>query len=128
LQLMPLKILITNNRLAKRTGTELFAVELAEELLRRGDRPVISTPHAGPLADYARRRTIPIATRLDQIGFTPDVIHGHHAHQVIAACLRFPHVPAIFVCHAWESPGDAGPKLPRIRRYLAVDQACRDRL
>src|SRR5262245_39725458 len=103
---MPLKILITNNRLAKRTGTELFAVELAEELLRRGERPVIFTPHAGALADDARWRTIPIATRLDQIGFTPDVIHGHHAHQTVAACLRFPGAPAIFVCHAWESSSD----------------------
>jgi hypothetical protein len=125
---MPLKILITNNRLAKRTGTELFAVELAEELLRRGERPAIFTSHAGPLADDARRLTIPIATRLDQIGFTPDIIHGHHAHQVVAACLRFPHVPAIFVCHGWESASDAPPKFPRIRRYLAVDHACRDRL
>lgn len=125
---MPLKILITNNRLAKRTGTELFALELAEELLRRGERPVLYSPHVGPLADDARRRTIPVATGWDQVGFTPDVIHGHHTHQAVSACLRFPHTPTVFVCHGWASPADQPPRLPRIRRYVAVDLTCRDRL
>ena len=125
---MPLKILITNNRFAKRTGTELFVLELAEELLRRGERPMIFSPHVGPLAELARRHTIPVATRWDQVGFTPDVIHGHHTHQAVSACLRFPHTPAVFVCHGWASPDDAPPRLPRIRRYVAVDLTCRDRL
>jgi Glycosyltransferase Family 4 len=125
---MPLKVLITNNRLAKRTGTEMFALELAEELLRRGERPAIFSPHLGPLAEEARRRTIPVAARWDQLGFVPDVIHGHHAYEVVSACLRFPTAPAVFVCHGWSSPADEPPRLPRIRRYVAVDLTCRDRL
>lgn len=125
---MPLKILITNNRFAKRTGTELYVLELAEELLRRGERPAIYSPHVGGLADVARSRTIPVAARLDQIGFAPDVIHGHHAHQVTAASLRFPRVPVVFVSHGWGSSADAPPPWPRIRRFVAVDATCRDRL
>jgi hypothetical protein len=124
----PLRILITNTRLAKRTGTEMYVYELALELLERGHRPVVYSPAIGLLAERLRSLTVPVVQHLDQVGFEPDIIHGHHGHPTLCACLRFPRTPAVYVCHAWESWQDAPPRLPRVRRYLAVDIACRDRL
>src|SRR5438132_12739991 len=44
------------------------------------------------------------------------------------ALLRFPAVPAVYFCHGWAPWVEAPPHFPRIRRYVAVDQTCRDRL
>src|SRR5204862_12908 len=58
----------------------------------------------------------------------PDLIHGQHHLETMTAMLRFPGVPAIYVCHGWAPWQEAPPHSPRILRYLAVDHACRDRL
>jgi hypothetical protein len=42
--------------------------------------------------------------------------------------LRFPRVPAVYFCHGWIGWSSAALPFPRIRRFVAVDDACRDRL
>src|SRR5262245_2713740 len=97
--------------------------------MRRGHRPVVWSPIVGgTIADELRRATIPVVDRLDLIGFTPDVIHGHHAHQTMAALLHFEHTPAVFVCHDYAAWHDDPPAFPRILRYVPVDHTCLDRL
>ncbi len=46
----------------------------------------------------------------------------------MTALLRFPGVPCVFVCHGWAPWEEAPPLFPRIRRYVAVDAATRERL
>jgi hypothetical protein len=46
----------------------------------------------------------------------------------MTALVRFPGVPAIYVCHDWYSQLDTPPKLSRVLRYVAVDQVCYDKL
>jgi hypothetical protein len=46
----------------------------------------------------------------------------------MAALLHFPGVPGIFVCHDRRHHSDIPPAFPRIRRYVAVDHMCRERL
>jgi hypothetical protein len=58
----------------------------------------------------------------------PDVIHGHHAIPCAEAIMRFPEVPAINVCHAFEYWVEAPAHFPQVAAYVAVDEACRDRL
>ena len=123
-----MRILITNNRLAKRTGTELYVFELALELLARGHQPAVFTPQAGALAERLRSRTVPVVDRLAALKATPEIIHGHHREPLLLASMRFPQVPAVFVCHSWNSPDDLPLKLPNLVRFVAVDEACRDRL
>ncbi|HVR40004.1 MAG TPA: glycosyltransferase [Thermoanaerobaculia bacterium] len=121
-------MLLATFALAKRYGTDLYTRDLALALLRQGLRPVVFTTNPGPLADEIRRATIPVVDDLEQLGVAPDVIHGHHNLETIAALLRFPGVPALFVCHdalAWHS---IPPLLPRIGAYVAVDDNCRDRM
>ena len=124
----PLRVLLTNRILAHRTGTELYIRDVALGLLRRGHRPVVYSPHLGPMATEIRGHTIPVVDELAHVAETPDIIHGHHSLEILTALLAFPRVPAVSVCHSWLGWADEPVAFPRIRRYVAVDDTCRDRL
>jgi hypothetical protein len=123
-----LRVLITNRILLTRTGTEIYVRDLAASLLRRGHLPIVYSPHLGEMAAEIRAGTIPVVDDLAQVGTAPDIIHGHHGLETLAALLAFPGVPAVAVCHSWLGWPDAPLKFPRVARYLAVDHTCRDRL
>ena len=123
-----LKVLITNNALGERAGSELYVRDLALGLLRRGHTPILYSSVLGEVADELRLATIPIVDNLDSISIEPDIIHGHHHLETMTALMRFPSVPAIYVCHGWIPWEESPPKFPRILRYLAVDNLCRERL
>ena len=124
----PLRILITNNTLDARAGSELYVKDLAIGLLRRGHQPVAYSTVLGGVAEELRRATVPAIDSLDLLGVPPDLIHGHHHLDTMTALLRFPGVPAVSFCHGWLPWQEAPPRFPRILRYVAVDEACRDRL
>lgn len=123
-----LRVLITNRILQTRTGTEVYVRDLAASLLRRGHLPIVYSPQLGEMAAEIRAGTVPVVDDLAQIGTAPDIIHGHHGLETLAALLAFPGVPAVAICHSWLGWPDAPVHFPRIARYLAVDHTCRDRL
>jgi hypothetical protein len=123
-----LKVLITNFRLASRTGTELYVRDIALGLLGRGHSPIIYSPQLGELARELSDFTIPVVDDLNRISTRPDIIHGHHHAETMTALLHFPSVPAIYVCHDWYSALDKPPDLRRVRRYVAIDQTCYEKL
>ena len=122
------RILITNCVMEGYTGTEMYIRDVAKQLLQRGDRPVIYSTQLGPLADQLRKLSIPVVDNLDQIAEPPDLIHGHHILETMAALLRFPTTPGIYVCHDGFSWHSHIPNFPRLYRYVAVDTACFDRI
>ena len=124
----PLRVLITNHFLRGRTGSELYVCELAASLLRRGHTAVVYSPQLGPTALELRETTVPVVDDLDAIASPPDLIHGQHHVETMAALLRFPNTPAVFFCHGWLPWEETPPKHPRILHYVAVDDTCRDRL
>ena len=126
--LVKLRLLITNVSLASHSGTEMYVRDLALGLLRRGHSVVAYSPHLGDLAAQLNNDSIPVVDCLGRITQPPDVIHGHHSLETMAALLHFPSVPAIFVCHDCSAWHDTAPRFPRIRQYVAVDHACRERL
>ena len=123
-----LRILITNNSLAMRAGSELYVRDLATALLARGHTPIAYSTELGDVARELRAATVPVIDDLEALGAAPDLIHGQHHLETMTAILRFPGVPAIYVCHGWAPWQEAPPRSPRILRYVAVDHACRDRL
>jgi hypothetical protein len=123
-----MRILITNNTLAERAGSELYVRDLALELLRRGHHPVAYSTYLGAVADELRAATIPVIRSLDCLGEAPDIIHGHHHYETLTAMLAFPQTPAISYCHGWSPAEEAPLRFPRILRYVAVDEVCRERL
>lgn len=123
-----MQVLITNNTLSSRAGSELYVRDLAFGLRDRGHTPTAYSTKLGDVADEIRAAGVPVIDELDALEAPPDIIHGHHHLDTMTALLRFPGTPAIYVCHGsvpWE---EAAPRFPRILRYVAVDQACRKRL
>jgi glycosyltransferase involved in cell wall biosynthesis len=122
------RILLTNWALVHRAGSELYLSEVAAGLLARGHSPVVFSPRLGPVAKALRAATVPVVDRLDRISEPPDLIHGQHHLEAMAALLHFPGVPAVFVCHGWLPWVEMPPRFPRIHRYVAVDFTTRERL
>lgn len=123
-----MKILIVNATLATLTGTETYVRDLAIGFLRRGHTPIVYTPELGEIARQLRLATVPVVDDLNNVGVTPDVIHGNHNTELMSALLHFPDVPAVFFCHSWTDWISFPPAHPRILVYVAVDETCRDRL
>jgi hypothetical protein len=123
-----MRILITNNTLAHRSGTELYVRDLALALVRRGHFPVAYSTVLGEVAEELRRATVPVIDDLAALNEAPDLIHGQHHLETMTALLHFPDTPAIHVCHGWLPWEERPPLFPSIRRYVAVDDLCRERL
>jgi hypothetical protein len=123
-----LRVLITNTTLATRTGTETYVRDLALGLLRRGHAPVVYSPETGEIARELRKATVPVVDDLRALAVAPEIIHGNQCAELMTALLNFPGVPAVFFCHSWIGWSNAPLRFPRILRYVAVDDTCRDRL
>jgi hypothetical protein len=123
-----MRVLLTNNTLAHRAGTELYVRDVAIELMRRGHQPVVYSTHLGDVADEIRSATVPVIGSLEALGEAPDIIHAHHNYEAVAAIMQFPQVPAVSFCHGW-TPWEEKPlRFPQVRRYVAVSEVCRERL
>ncbi|PWT95532.1 MAG: hypothetical protein C5B53_11245 [Candidatus Melainabacteria bacterium] len=125
---LPLTILITNNTLGAPAGTETYVRDLAVGLLKRGHKPIVYSTNLGTIADQLRLATVPVVDDLKKIACAPDLIHGHHHLDTMAALLRFPNVPAIYYCHGWLPFEEMPFQFPRVLHYIAVDHTCFDRL
>ena len=123
-----MRVLLTNNSLGERAGSELYLRDVAVELMRRGHRPVAYSTNLGRVAEELRAATIPVLQSLDSLGEPPDIIHGQHHYETLSAMLRFPQTPAIAYCHGWTPWQEEPLRFPRILRYVAVDELCRERL
>ena len=121
-------MLIATVAMTTASGTITYTRDLALALLRQGWLPIVFTTRTGAQGEILRAAGIPVVTSLEQVGEAPDLIHGHHALETLAALTRFPNVPALFVCHdalTWHS---IPPRIPRIGAYVAIDHHCRDRM
>jgi hypothetical protein len=121
-------ILITNIWLVSLAGSEVVVRDLALGLLRRGHRPIVYSPTLGYVAEEIAARGLSVIDDLRQLGEPPDIIHANHSVPCGEALIRFPDVPAIYVCHAFNHWAEAPVHFPQIGAYVAVDEACRDRL
>lgn len=123
-----MRVLLTNNTLGERAGTEMYVYDVARELKRLGHEPAAYSPRLGAVADLLREAGIPVTSNLAQLPFRPDVIHGHHHIETITALASLPGVPAIYFCHGSEPLEEKPPVFPQILRYVAVDWVCRERI
>src|SRR5262245_44214102 len=121
-----MRILLTNIWLLSRSGTEVVIRDFALALARRGHQPIVYAPQSGEPATELRARGISVVDSLEHIKEAPDIIHGQHNVPTVEALATFPQVPAVWICHDFDSWHDEPPHFPQIRRYIAVDFACRD--
>jgi len=123
-----LKILFTNLVLRGRSGTETLTRDVVLALRRRGHSVAVFAPHIGRIAAEIRATGTPVVNSLADLPEIPDIIHGQHTGPTLAALLRFPGTPAVFVCHDFSSEHDDPPAHPRICKYLYVRDTLRGRV
>lgn len=123
-----MRVLITNNTLDTRAGSELYVRDIALALLRRGHQPMAYSTRLGAIADELHAATIPVIDDLRLLTVEPDIIHGQHHLDAMTAMLHFPQTPAVYFCHGWLPWEEMAPHFPTIQRYVAVDDLCRERL
>ncbi len=124
----PISVLLTNNALGPRGGSETYIRDVALALLKRGHRPVAFSLVLGDIAGELRRATVPVIDDLSRLAQAPDVIHGHHHFETLIATLTFPDTPVVNFCHGWMPWEEMPLHHPAVRRYVAVDEVCVDRL
>ncbi len=123
-----MRVLLTNNTLKWRTGTELYVLDVARRLKQLGHEPVAYSPHLGELAEVLALAGVPVVRNLADLPFRPDIIHGHHHIETMTALASLPGVPAVYFCHGFVPWQEMPPVFPRILRYVAVDEVCRERI
>ena len=123
-----LRVLITNNTLAGRAGTELYVRDTALELLKRGHSPIAYSTMLGEVARELEKANVPVVDDLSKLAVVPDLIHGQQHMELMTALLHFSQVPAIQFVHNSRSWHEKPVHFPRILRYVAVDYVCRDLL
>src|SRR5947209_6227994 len=123
-----LTILFTNIWLTERGGSDTVVRDLSLGMLRRGHRPVVYSATLGEVAEELVSRGVVVIDDIRKLAETPDILHAHHSIPCGEALIRFPDLPAIQVCHAFALWMEAPMHFPQIGAYVAVDEACRDRL
>lgn len=114
--------------LSQRTGTETALRDLALALLAAGHQPMVYTPRLGEIAGELHAAGIPVVSDLRRLPAAPDIVHGNHHVETLEALFAFPAARGLFVCHDRTFYISAPPRLARIRRYVAVDANCLERL
>ncbi len=123
-----MRILLTNNSMDARAGTELYTYELSVRLRRLGHNPVVYSPTVGQVGQALWELGIPVIAELGALQERPDIIHGHHHLETMTACLAFPDVPAVYVCHGWLPLAEQPPTFPTIMTYIGVGSLTHERI
>ena len=122
------RVLITNNTLDIRAGSELYVRDICKHLLTLGWSPIAYSTHLGAVAEEIRALGVPVIDDLNKLAKPPDLIHGHHHLETMTAIQHFPSVPVVYVCQSWVPWEEVPPIHPQIKRYVAVNVLCRERL
>lgn len=123
-----MRALLVNVAMAGRNGAEVVTAETASGLRARGVDVRVYARRLGPAADSLRRLGVPVTDDLAFADWTPDVIQANQTAPLLPVIARFPSVPVVTICHDATVWLDEAIELPQIRRRLAVDRACRDRV
>ena len=101
---------------------ELFTIEVATELGKRGHEVAVFCPRLGQLANIMFAAGVWIKPRLARIPWVPEIIHGQHHLQAMAAIGYFLQGPRHLPLSRLFSLGGAGSAASRIRTYVMMCQ------
>ena len=124
------RILITNVRLDKRSGTEIVTKETAIGLADRGHTvAVYSSSSLGEIAKELIVAGVIVTNRIESLmDFDPDLIHANHTTPFLVARTAFPECPALWFCHDATAWHDNPIDLPGTALYVSYSPATRARL
>ena len=93
-----MRILITNERLDQRAGSDLFIRDLARGLQKLGHFVIAYSSDPREQPRLLERDSISVSTDLERLPFRPDIIHARHHLDAMTAVMALPGVPAIHHC------------------------------
>ena len=114
-----LNLLFTNHGLDLRGGTELFTAEVVAALADRGHRVAVFASESGAVGEMLEEASIPVLSDPAHCPFVPQLIHGQHHLQAMAAMAAWPDTPGVFMMHGTGPWEEKPPVHPRLVRYLA---------
>ncbi len=115
-----MKILITNNTLSAKAGTEGVVVELAKSLQARGHEVAACSCHVGEAGEWLREAMVPVIRDPGDSPFVPDLIHGQHHLDTMRALFALPETPAVYHCHGGLPWVERPPRHPRILHHIGM--------
>jgi hypothetical protein len=95
------KILMTNNTLLQRGGSESYLETVSTELRRLGHEVVFYSPECGLVADRLRARGFEVHDDAATLPGDLDVVHGQHSNAVARLRETHPRLPLVFATHSW---------------------------
>jgi hypothetical protein len=122
------RILLTNDTLDRRGGADIVLRDLAIGLKSAGHAPMVYAPEFGALGAELESAGVPAVSQLSLVPHAPDLVQANQHVEAIQALLHFPNARGVFVCHHRAAYMAAPPLMRRIRRYVAVDEHCLERL
>lgn len=117
-----MRVLITNGALSRRSGTERYAVELANGLRERGHDVMLFSPHLGDTAAQLREDGFTVSDDPGSFTQPPEIIHGQHVVASLRAACAFPDARLLFICHDGLSRADEPTPTWMTDAYAAVDR------
>lgn len=117
-----MRIVITNERLSQRAGTDLFLRDLARALQQLGHFVIAYSADPRERERLLEVDGIAVATDLTRLPFRPDIIHARHHFDAMTALVALPGVPAVHHC-VGPAASHVLPVHPRLHRYLAPSPA-----
>jgi hypothetical protein len=123
-----MKILLAVCSMHERSGAEWFVYDLALALNSMGHSIILYAPVMDDMVAPLRYRSIACITDLYLIAVAPDIIISNTQAETILCLAHFPQVPLISICHDRTASHGRPPILSRIRKYVAVDENCAERL
>lgn len=96
-----MRILITNNRLDARGGSESYVETVMVALRHLGHDVIAFSPGLGAVATGLRELGFEVHDDASRLPAGIDVVHGQHANAVAHVRHALPAVPLVFVSHSW---------------------------
>lgn len=123
-----MKILMTNNALADRGGSESYLETVSSELRRLGHEVVFYSPSCALVADRLRQRGFDVHDDVRHLPADVDVVHGQHTNVVARVRERHPTLPLVFATHSWAIPVEDPVAELGAGAYIAFNELTRSRL
>jgi hypothetical protein len=123
-----MRIVVTNEHLDQRPGSELYVRDLARGLQKLGHFVIAYSSDPRHQVRLLERDLIAVATDLTRLPFRPDVIHARHHLDAMTALVALPGVPAVFDYLGDGGLGTVVPVHPRLHRYVVPRGPDADRI
>ena len=99
-----MRLVITNNRLDVRAGSESYIETVMVALRQLGHEVIAFSPALGAVADSLRRLGFEVHDDPSKLPAGIDVIHGQHTNAVARVRRVLPSTPLVFMSHSWFIP------------------------